>query len=64
VQIIAIGLYILPLPDSLFWLQIGAMALAVILTIVTGLDYLVRAWHVYATAKTGHVDQPPAPGAG
>ena len=64
VQIIAIGLYILPLPAGLYWLQIGAMALAVILTIVTGLDYLVRAWHVYSTAKAGHIDRPPAPGAG
>jgi CDP-diacylglycerol--glycerol-3-phosphate 3-phosphatidyltransferase len=61
VQIIAIGLYILPLPAFLHWVQIGAMALAVLLTVGTGVDYLLRAWNLYSGAKTGHVEQPPAP---
>ena len=44
VQIIAIGLYILPLPDSLALGRGSAlMAPAVILTVVTGIDYVVRA---------------------
>ncbi len=60
VQIIAIGLYILPLPAFLTWVATGMMALAVVLTVVTGIDYLVRAWGVYARAKPGHVERPPA----
>ena len=50
VQIIAIGLYILPLPDSLQWIAIGTMGLAVILTVVTGIDYVVRAARLYSQA--------------
>jgi len=60
VQIIAIGLYILPLPSIFYWVQVGAMTIALLLTVATGLDYIARAWAVYARAKTGHVDQPPA----
>ena len=44
VQIIAIGLYILPLPESACTgSHAGAMGLAVILTVVTGIDYVIRA---------------------
>jgi len=42
-QIIAIGLYLLPLPaafDPVLW---GAMGIALVLTVVTGVDYVVRA---------------------
>jgi CDP-diacylglycerol---glycerol-3-phosphate 3-phosphatidyltransferase len=42
-QIIAIGLYLLPLPaafDPLLWV---AMGIALVLTVVTGVDYIVRA---------------------
>lgn len=43
-QVIAIGFYILPSPlDYVRWLTMGA-ALAV--TVVTGVDYLVRAWRL------------------
>ncbi|TDD38490.1 CDP-diacylglycerol--glycerol-3-phosphate 3-phosphatidyltransferase [Actinomadura sp. KC06] len=43
-QVIAIGLYILPGPlDYLRWITMGA-ALAV--TVVTGADYLVQAWRL------------------
>ncbi|MEV4672238.1 MULTISPECIES: CDP-alcohol phosphatidyltransferase family protein [Actinomadura] len=43
-QVIAIGFYILPGPlDYVRWLTMGA-ALAV--TVVTGVDYLVRAWRL------------------
>ena len=58
VQIIAIGLYILPLPDALTWLKMTMMALAVLLTVGTGVDYLVRAWGVYTKARAGHIDRP------
>ena len=43
VQIVAIGLYVLPLPHSLHWIAVSFMVTAVILTVVTGIDYLVRA---------------------
>ena len=42
-QIIAIGLYLLPLPaafDPVLW---AAMGIALVLTVVTGMDYVVRA---------------------
>jgi CDP-diacylglycerol--glycerol-3-phosphate 3-phosphatidyltransferase len=64
VQIIAIGLYILPLPDSLYWVKVGAMGLAVLLTVGTGIDYVARAWAVYTRARAGHADRPPAAGLG
>jgi CDP-diacylglycerol--glycerol-3-phosphate 3-phosphatidyltransferase len=62
VQIIAIGLYILPLPESLQWVAMAAMGLAVILTVVTGVDYVIRAAALYAKAHrtAGH---PPTTGA-
>jgi CDP-diacylglycerol--glycerol-3-phosphate 3-phosphatidyltransferase len=42
-QGVAIALYVLPLPDALVPLQVAAMALAVVVTVVTGVDYVVRA---------------------
>ena len=57
-------IHLLATPVRLSTVVFTKFAVAVILTIVTGLDYLVRAWHVYSTAKAGRVDQPPAPGAG
>lgn len=45
-QIIAIGLYLLPLPaalDPLLWV---AMGIALVLTMATGVDYVVRALRV------------------
>ena len=50
-QIIAIGLYILPLPDALDWVKVGLLAAAVILTVVTGIDYLVKAIAMVAKAR-------------
>lgn len=47
-QIIAIGLYLLPLPaalDPVLWV---AMGIALMLTVVTGLDYVVRALRMRA----------------
>jgi CDP-diacylglycerol--glycerol-3-phosphate 3-phosphatidyltransferase len=43
IQIFAIGLYLMPLPAVLDWFRIGMMAAAVVLTVVTGVDYLVKA---------------------
>ncbi|TMQ90449.1 CDP-diacylglycerol--glycerol-3-phosphate 3-phosphatidyltransferase [Actinomadura soli] len=43
-QVIAIGLYILPGPlDYLRWITMGA---ALVVTVVTGADYLVQAWRL------------------
>ena len=43
-QNIGIGLYILPLPDVLEPLRITVIGLAVLLTVVTGVDYIVQ-WY-------------------
>jgi CDP-diacylglycerol---glycerol-3-phosphate 3-phosphatidyltransferase len=49
-QVIAIGLYIMPGPiDLLRWVT---MAAAVIVTVVTGLDYVVKAWRLWADGRT------------
>ena len=64
VQIIAIGLYLMPLAPTFDWLQAAVMGLAVILTVVTGIDYVVRAAAVYSRAKAGRVDGPPPAGTG
>lgn len=42
-QVIAISLYLAPLPDWADPVKITAMGVAVILTVVTGVDYAVRA---------------------
>jgi CDP-diacylglycerol--glycerol-3-phosphate 3-phosphatidyltransferase len=47
-QILAIGLYLLPLPaalDPVLWVGMG---IALVLTVVTGLDYVVRAMRMRA----------------
>lgn len=51
VQIIAIGLYLLPFPHwfaPVLWVFMGA---AVVLTVVTGVDYLVRAIRLRARGR-------------
>ena len=50
-QVVAIGLYLLPLPDSfdvVRWVFLGA---AVALTVVTGVDYVVRAVRLRASGR-------------
>jgi CDP-diacylglycerol--glycerol-3-phosphate 3-phosphatidyltransferase len=42
-QAIAIGLYVLPLTGILHDIAAGFMALALVLTIATGVDYIARA---------------------
>jgi CDP-diacylglycerol---glycerol-3-phosphate 3-phosphatidyltransferase len=64
VQIIAIGLYLMPLAPTFDWLQAAAMGLAVILTVATGIDYVARAAAVYSRAKAGRVEGPPPTGSG
>lgn len=50
-QAVAIGLYVLPLPaaaDPVLW---SVMGIAVVLTVLTGLDYVVRALRLRASAR-------------
>ncbi|MGM1058051.1 CDP-diacylglycerol--glycerol-3-phosphate 3-phosphatidyltransferase [Saccharothrix sp. Mg75] len=51
VQVLAIGLYLLPLPAWLEPLAVGSMGLAVVLTVVTGVDYVIRAFRLRARGK-------------
>ncbi|WP_308258545.1 CDP-diacylglycerol--glycerol-3-phosphate 3-phosphatidyltransferase [Saccharothrix obliqua] len=51
VQIIAIGLYLLPLPSGLVPVAVVAMYAAVVLTVVTGIDYVVRAIRLRSRGK-------------
>jgi CDP-diacylglycerol--glycerol-3-phosphate 3-phosphatidyltransferase len=65
VQTLAIGLYLLPLPellgggagiiDAVRWIVLGA---AVVLTVVTGLDYVLRALRLRAAASTTLPESP------
>lgn len=52
IQVFAIGLYIMPLPGFLDWFRIGMMAAAVILTVVTGIDYLVKAVRIIGAGRS------------
>ncbi len=51
VQIFAIGLYLLPLPDALEWVRIAVMAAAVVLTVATGIDYIVKSVRIVVGAR-------------
>jgi CDP-diacylglycerol--glycerol-3-phosphate 3-phosphatidyltransferase len=51
VQIFAIGLYILPLPAWLDVVAVITMGAAVVLTVVTGVDYVIRAIRLRARGK-------------
>jgi CDP-diacylglycerol--glycerol-3-phosphate 3-phosphatidyltransferase len=41
-QILAIAWYIWPFPDGLVWVGVVLMAAAVVVTVVTGVDYVIR----------------------
>ncbi|MFC0545141.1 CDP-diacylglycerol--glycerol-3-phosphate 3-phosphatidyltransferase [Kutzneria chonburiensis] len=51
-QIVAIGFYLLPLPPVLIFVRWVTMGIALILTVVTGIDYVVRAFRLPAAAET------------
>ncbi|MGH3476744.1 MAG: CDP-diacylglycerol--glycerol-3-phosphate 3-phosphatidyltransferase [Nocardioidaceae bacterium] len=51
-QTLALGLYILPLSDAFDPVEIGAMALAVIVTVVTGFDYVQQAWRMHRRGES------------
>ncbi|WP_329256883.1 CDP-diacylglycerol--glycerol-3-phosphate 3-phosphatidyltransferase [Actinoallomurus sp. NBC_01490] len=48
-QVLAIGFYVMPGPiDVLRWVTMGA---AVIVTVVTGLDYVIKAWRLWVDGR-------------
>lgn len=51
VQSLAIGLYLIPLPDGFAPISATLMGLAVVLTVATGLDYVVQAIRLRAGVK-------------
>ncbi|HVE95737.1 MAG TPA: CDP-diacylglycerol--glycerol-3-phosphate 3-phosphatidyltransferase [Pseudonocardiaceae bacterium] len=50
-QAVAIGLYVLPLPLAAHPVRWVVMGIAVVLTVVTGIDYVVRALRLRATGR-------------
>lgn len=48
-QVVAIALYLAPLGDWADPIRVVAMGIAVVLTLVTGLDYALRAWRMSRT---------------
>lgn len=50
-QAIAISLYVLPLPEVLDPVRVIVMALAVVVTVVTGLDYVAAAMRLRRTSQ-------------
>lgn len=52
IQVFAIGLYIMPLPGFLDWFGIGMMAAALVLTVVTGIDYLFKAAKIIGAGRS------------
>jgi CDP-diacylglycerol--glycerol-3-phosphate 3-phosphatidyltransferase len=63
-QMLAIVLFLLPITEDapiLWWLRIAVMAIAVLLTLVTGLDYMGRA---YRTRRDSKARRAAGPGAG
>ncbi|AUS80223.1 CDP-diacylglycerol--glycerol-3-phosphate 3-phosphatidyltransferase [Actinoalloteichus sp. AHMU CJ021] len=51
VQIVAIGLYVLPLSDGFDLVRWSVMAVALLLTLATGIDYVVRAVRMRARGR-------------
>jgi CDP-diacylglycerol--glycerol-3-phosphate 3-phosphatidyltransferase len=50
-QALAITLYLLPLPAPWHGVAVAAMAVAVLVTLVTGVDYLVKAYRLVAGSE-------------
>jgi CDP-diacylglycerol--glycerol-3-phosphate 3-phosphatidyltransferase len=59
-QVIAIGLYILPI--GVGWVRTVAMAAAVVVTLVTGVDYVARAFRLRRAAPHAVAGGPPTTG--
>jgi CDP-diacylglycerol--glycerol-3-phosphate 3-phosphatidyltransferase len=59
VQIVAIGAYLLPFPDWFQAVRLVLMGLAVVLTVVTGIDYVIRAVRLRARGRRALAGTPP-----
>lgn len=53
IQAVAVGLYVLPLPHLLHLVAVVCMAVALVLTIVTGVDYVARAVALRRRSRVG-----------
>lgn len=51
VQSVAIGFYLIPLPDAFAPVSVTLMGLAVVLTVATGLDYVIQAVRLRAGVR-------------
>ncbi len=64
VQILAIGLYTLPLYSLAMshpvveWIRVGLLGAAILLTVLTGIDYLARATSLVSRARGAHQTGP------
>jgi CDP-diacylglycerol--glycerol-3-phosphate 3-phosphatidyltransferase len=58
-QVFAIGLYVMPLSDAFDWLRWITMGIAVALTVLTGIDYLIRAARVVARGRAAATTRRP-----
>ncbi|HZA19091.1 MAG TPA: CDP-diacylglycerol--glycerol-3-phosphate 3-phosphatidyltransferase [Pseudonocardiaceae bacterium] len=50
-QVVAVGLYVLPLPPAAYPVRWTVMGIALVLTIVTAVDYVVRALRLRAIGR-------------
>ena len=57
-QIVAIGFYLLPLPPVLIFVRWVTMGIAVLLTVVTGVDYVVKAFRLRAVGRRSVAETP------
>jgi CDP-diacylglycerol--glycerol-3-phosphate 3-phosphatidyltransferase len=57
VQALAVTLYLLPLPPGWHLLAMVVMGIAVAVTVVTGLDYVVKAWRLTRTSPRAQARQ-------
>ncbi|AHI00514.1 CDP-diacylglycerol--glycerol-3-phosphate 3-phosphatidyltransferase [Kutzneria viridogrisea] len=57
-QILAIGFYLLPLPPQLYFIRWVTMGAALLLTVVTGVDYAVRAIRLRARGRRAVAGSP------
>jgi CDP-diacylglycerol--glycerol-3-phosphate 3-phosphatidyltransferase len=49
-QALAVTLYLLPLPDGWHPVAVAVLAVAVTVTVVTGVDYVLKAWRLVRTS--------------
>jgi CDP-diacylglycerol--glycerol-3-phosphate 3-phosphatidyltransferase len=59
-QSLALGLYLLPLPAAWHPVEVSAMALAVVVTVVTGVDYVAQARRIIRAERASVEPTPPA----